>query len=204
MPKLIFTDTKFAGQVYRLMLEKTSVGRGDQNTLVIRDDSVSSKHCVILVNGPEVIVRDLNSRNGTFINDARLRNQQSQLKSGQTVRFGSVEARLEIEPEAEAPEGTEITAVYAHGRAMREQRRAQRQPAPANPSMQLESNAGPCPEEQTVLIPKPPGSTPARLPSPAAGAEPPAGKWSMGRTLVLAAALIFGVLVLLWVRWVRK
>jgi len=204
MPKLIFTDTKFAGQVYRLMLEKTTVGRGDQNTLVIRDDSVSSKHCVVLLNGPEVIVRDLGSRNGTFVNDARLRNQQSQLKSGQTVRFGSVEARLEIEPEAEAREGTEITAVYAHGRAMREQRRAQRQPAPANASMQLESNAPACPEEQTVLIPRSQESTPDPTPSPAGNAERPGGTWSMGRTMMLAAALLFGVALFLWLWWTRK
>src|SRR6266545_4090755 len=142
MPKLIFTDTKFAGQVYRLMLEKTTVGRGDQNILVIRDDSVSSKHCVILVNGPEVIVREL--------------------------------------------------------------RRAQRQPAPANPSMQLESNAATHPEEQTVLIPKSPVSSPTPNPSPEASAGPPAGTRSMGRALILAAALILAVLVFLWLRWIRK
>src|SRR5262249_9757284 len=141
MPKLIFTDKKFAGQVYKLVLEKTTVGRGDQNILVIRDESVSANHCLILVNGPEVIVRDLDSRNGTFVNNARLRNQQSQVKSGQTVRFGSVQARLEVEAEPDESGATEITAVYAHGRAMRDQRRAQGKPESPDPSMLLESSA---------------------------------------------------------------
>src|SRR5213594_2223932 len=69
MPKLVFTDENFAGRVYALMVEKTTVGRGDHNTLVICDDSVSKNHCEILIYGYEVIVRDLDSTNGTFIND---------------------------------------------------------------------------------------------------------------------------------------
>ena len=89
MPKLIFIDKNFSGQVYELVLEKTTVGRSDQNTLVIHDNSLSAAHCEILVNGPEVIVRDLNSRNGTFVDGSRL-NKQSGVRSGQTVRFGSV------------------------------------------------------------------------------------------------------------------
>src|SRR5947207_14315734 len=96
MAKLVFIDKNFSGKVYELMLEKTTVGRGDQNTLVIRDNSLSSRHCEILMNGPEIIVRDLDSLNGTFVDGIRL-NKQSQAKSGQTVRFGNVEARLELE-----------------------------------------------------------------------------------------------------------
>jgi pSer/pThr/pTyr-binding forkhead associated (FHA) protein len=102
MAKLVFTTQEHAGQSYELILEKTTVGRADGNTLVIADASLSAMHCDILVNGPEVIVRDLGSRNGTTVNGRKLVNQQSQLKSGQIVRFGSVEARLEpiagIEP----------------------------------------------------------------------------------------------------------
>src|SRR5437588_10927892 len=93
MAKLIFLDDTFSGRAYELMLEKTTVGRGDQNTLVIRDGSLSATHCEILMNGSEIIVRDLDSLNGTFVDGAKL-NKQSQLKSGQTVRFGSVAARL--------------------------------------------------------------------------------------------------------------
>ena len=93
MAKLIFTDKNHAGRIYELTLEKTTVGRSDQNILVISDGSLSALHCEILVNGPEVIVRDLGSRNGTFVNGAKLQNHQAQLKSGQTVRFGAVEAR---------------------------------------------------------------------------------------------------------------
>src|SRR5437016_13054306 len=97
MARLIFINKNFADRTYDLLLEKTTIGRGDQNTLVIRDSSLSSRHCEILMHGAEIIVRDLDSSNGTFVAGVRL-NKQSQIKSGQTVRFGSVEARLALDP----------------------------------------------------------------------------------------------------------
>ncbi len=115
MAKLIFTNQDHAGRAYELTLEKTTVGRGDQNTLAIADGSLSAVHCEILVNGPEVIVRDLGSRNGTFVNGAKLVNQQSQLKSGQTVRFGAVEARLELDSPPAEDTASDITAIHTMG-----------------------------------------------------------------------------------------
>src|SRR5215217_5871268 len=116
MAKLVFLDANFAGHVYELTLEKTTVGRSSENTLVLRHPSLSAAHCLILTNGSEIIVRDLDSRNGTFVDGVRL-NKQSQVKSGQTLRFGSVDARLDLGPEPEATTGTEETAVYSHLRA---------------------------------------------------------------------------------------
>jgi pSer/pThr/pTyr-binding forkhead associated (FHA) protein len=76
MPKLIFTSEPFAGRVYELTLEKTTGGRGDLNTLALGDSSVSLAHCEILVHGPEVIVRDLGSANGTFVSGMQLKRRQ--------------------------------------------------------------------------------------------------------------------------------
>src|SRR5690349_2901947 len=99
MAKLIFIDRDFAGHAYNLVVEKTRVGRGDDNTLVLRHETVSAHHCEILANDPEVIVRDLGSRNGTFVDGVRFTGQR-QVKSGQIIRFGRVEARLELEQES--------------------------------------------------------------------------------------------------------
>ncbi len=151
MAKLIFTNEIFSGRVYELALEKTTVGRGDQNTLVIRDSSLSLIHCEILMHGSEIIVRDLNSSNGTFVNDSRL-NMQSQVKSGQTVRFGSVEARLELDPAQGKTEDTEITAIYTLDRVMRERRaqsRAGPPPIPMPPEPGLHVPTG---DHTTVLV----------------------------------------------------
>jgi pSer/pThr/pTyr-binding forkhead associated (FHA) protein len=202
MPKLVFIDNNFSGQVYELVLEKSTVGRSNENTLVIPDDSVSSKHCEILVNGSEVIIRDLDSRNGTFVNSVRL-NKQSQVKSGQIVRIGSAEARLELDPMRDESEATSITAVYAHKLALRDQRRAQKKPKPADPHKMLEASASPSEEEQTILIPNPARLAPA---SPSSG-EPenvqPANKRTWIK-LVVAALLALGIVGLIWLLKARN
>src|SRR5688572_28325954 len=97
MPKLIFTSASANGRVFEIVVERTTVGRGSHNTLCISDPSLSREHCEILAYGPEIIVRDLGSRNGTFIDGRRLTGEQCQLKHGHVVTFGEVEARLEIE-----------------------------------------------------------------------------------------------------------
>src|SRR5687767_8787806 len=95
MAKLIFLNSEIAGRALDLNAEKITVGRASQNALVIRDRSISQTHCEILVFGLEVIIRDLNSANGTFINGVRIR--KSQVKHGQVIRFGLVEARLQFD-----------------------------------------------------------------------------------------------------------
>src|SRR6185436_11538953 len=96
MARLVFTDEKFGGRVYEFALPKTTIGRGDHNTLTIRDDAVSQTHCEILVFGPEVIVRDLGSSNGTFVNGVRLHNQQRPLLACHIVKFTSITDPLSL------------------------------------------------------------------------------------------------------------
>lgn len=205
MTKLIFTDHDHAGRVYQLVLEKTTVGRGDQNTLIIADSSLSAAHCEILVNGAEVIVRDLGSRNGTFVNGTKLVNQQSQLKAGQTVRFGTVEARLELGTPSTSDTVSEMTAVHAMGRIMRDQRREREKPEPADPSMKLGSSAPSGDGDQTVTsisaTPTKPGTAPVR-PEPAAEREPETS--SKAKVIMVAVAIAAGLIVLLWLWWGGK
>ena len=75
--------------------EKTTVGRVEDNTFQIPDPSVSSHHCEILLRGVEVIIRDLDSTNGTFINGQQI--TEATLKPSQILRLGQIEVRLESE-----------------------------------------------------------------------------------------------------------
>jgi hypothetical protein len=66
------------------------VGRADGNDLCLRDASVSSTHCEIAVDAAgNLLVRDLGSTNGTFIEGQKV--QQALVASGQRVRFGNLE-----------------------------------------------------------------------------------------------------------------
>lgn len=126
MPKLIFTQPEFAEQFFQLPDGQFTVGRSGQNHIILQEDSVSGRHAELLIYGPEVIVRELESRNGTFVNNVRIQTQ-SGVKHGQTIRFGRVEVRLELATNP-CDSRTEITAVFDHRRILKEEAAAPQQP----------------------------------------------------------------------------
>lgn len=93
MAKLVVLSEGFTGRTYELKSEKTTIGRLEDNSFPIVEGSVSSHHCEILLRGNEIVVKDLNSTNGTFISGERI--TESPLKPGQILRLGQVELRLE-------------------------------------------------------------------------------------------------------------
>lgn len=101
MSKLVLLGDEFAGRTYELNVEKTTVGRVEDNAFQIAEPSVSSHHAEIILKGNDVVVKDLNSTNGTYINGEKI--SESILKPGQTLKFGSVELRLEGKDGAGAP-----------------------------------------------------------------------------------------------------
>lgn len=74
-----------------------TVGRSSQCDLVIPDITISRRHAEIHVGGGEVKVVDLKSRNGTFVDEARV--ASCILAEGQSVRFGRVPFLLASSPQ---------------------------------------------------------------------------------------------------------
>ncbi len=113
MAKLVLLSAGQTGRTHELTVDKTTVGRVEDNTLQIPEPSVSSHHCEILLRGTDVVVKDLNSTNGTFINNDKI--SESVLKPGQVLRLGQIELRLEGEggSAAPAPPGTSSSAAPA-------------------------------------------------------------------------------------------
>jgi pSer/pThr/pTyr-binding forkhead associated (FHA) protein len=93
MAKLVILTQGMTGRAHELKVDKTTVGRVEDNAFQIAEPSVSSHHCEVLLRGNEVVVKDLNSTNGTFINDEKI--TESVLKPGNTLRLGHIELRLE-------------------------------------------------------------------------------------------------------------
>lgn len=65
-----------------------AIGRAPDNHLPIADPMVSSHHARIFAQGGEFVIEDLNSRNGTFVNDQRVTTQR--LRSGDEIRIGQL------------------------------------------------------------------------------------------------------------------
>jgi pSer/pThr/pTyr-binding forkhead associated (FHA) protein len=97
MAKLVILNQGMTGRAHELTVDRTTIGRVDDNTFHIADASVSSHHCEVHLRGTEIFIRDLNSTNGTFINNEKI--AEAVLKPGQTLRLGQVELKLENGPD---------------------------------------------------------------------------------------------------------
>jgi hypothetical protein len=93
MAKLVVLSEGLTGKSYELKADMNTIGRVDDNTFQISEASVSSHHCEVFLKGKDVMVKDLNSTNGTFINGERV--SEAALKPGQILRLGQIEMRLE-------------------------------------------------------------------------------------------------------------
>jgi pSer/pThr/pTyr-binding forkhead associated (FHA) protein len=113
MAKLVLLSTGMTGRTHELKVDKTTIGRVEDNTFQIAEPSVSSHHCEILLKGSDVVVRDLNSTNGTFINGEKV--SESALKPGQVLRLGQIEMRLETEAPAGQSKKVDQTMVMQRG-----------------------------------------------------------------------------------------
>jgi pSer/pThr/pTyr-binding forkhead associated (FHA) protein len=101
MAKLVILNQGMTGRSHELAVDRTTIGRVEDNTFHIADGSVSSHHCEVHLRGAEILIRDLNSTNGTFINNEKI--SEAVLKPGQTLRFGQVEIKIDDGSPVTAP-----------------------------------------------------------------------------------------------------
>jgi Nif-specific regulatory protein len=66
--------------------EETTIGRDSSNQLCIADGSVSRRHCVVERAADRFKIKDLESLNGTFVNDVPVKERE--LAHGDRVRIG--------------------------------------------------------------------------------------------------------------------
>jgi pSer/pThr/pTyr-binding forkhead associated (FHA) protein len=118
MPKLVLLSAGMTGRTHDLKADKTTIGRVEDNQFQIAEPSVSSHHAEVLLRGNEVIVKDLNSTNGTFINGEKI--TEAPLKPGQILRLGQVEIRLETDAAPTAPKKLSQTMVMQRGVSLTE------------------------------------------------------------------------------------
>jgi hypothetical protein len=91
---LRFISGKYQGGEVPLNRKELVVGRSSELDLVLAEDMVSRKHARFLVEGNSVVLQDLGSTNGTFVNGEKIK--QSQLKPGDRILIGSSILKLVI------------------------------------------------------------------------------------------------------------
>jgi hypothetical protein len=108
-PRVIVTRPDAPDMTVVLETEYTHVGRTANNEISLPYPSVSSRHCILIQSGPDVVLRDLNSSNGTYINDELI--NEAILRPGDSIQIGMVKMRFEPgvkRPKLSAPSAAPI------------------------------------------------------------------------------------------------
>ncbi|MEO6397314.1 MAG: FHA domain-containing protein, partial [Tepidiformaceae bacterium] len=93
---LLITDTDGKRREIPLDLSSLVVGRSEGNALIIDHLSISRRHARLTVDSGHLLVEDLGSAQGTFVNGVRIDpNVPNLVDDGSELRFGEIEVRYE-------------------------------------------------------------------------------------------------------------
>jgi pSer/pThr/pTyr-binding forkhead associated (FHA) protein len=103
--KLVVLAGAKQGLEIPLKKDKFLIGRAKECALRAGSEAISRRHCAIVRSTGRVTVRDLGSRNGTFVNDERI-DKEVPLSVGDELRVGPLHFRIaamSTAPAVEAP-----------------------------------------------------------------------------------------------------
>ena len=114
MAYLVILDGSRSGEHIQLSSSEVSIGRAAGNTVSLDGPAISGNHCLIRHQGERYIVIDLDSTNGTSVNDEPI--SEHEIRRGDILTLGTTPLRVEGDdlaqgdnPEA-APAATDVPA----------------------------------------------------------------------------------------------
>ncbi len=102
--KLVVASGKSAGRAIAIKRNKLLIGRAEECDVRPLSEDVSRRHCAITVGPADVWVEDLGSRNGTFVNGAKIA-ERTRANDGDIVRVGALELKVSISMPAQSVGG---------------------------------------------------------------------------------------------------
>ena len=90
--QLVFSSETGKPRTYPVAGGRISIGRHPANTVVIDHEFVSVYHAEVVVENGKTVLRDLQSSNGTKVNDKRV--SETALAEGDEIRFGPIVCHL--------------------------------------------------------------------------------------------------------------
>lgn len=105
------------GREINISVPEFIIGRGENAHLRPSSDLISRRHCALRINNGQLIIEDLGSRNGTYVNGEKL-NGPHVAKSGDLLRVGRLQFNVLLDPvKAGAKRPKVANAVEAASRA---------------------------------------------------------------------------------------
>jgi pSer/pThr/pTyr-binding forkhead associated (FHA) protein len=96
MIKLTILSGPDAGSVFTLAASTIIIGRGSDCDVVLHDSLVSRRHCQIQHEEGQVVVSDLHTANGVFLNDTQTRIETHVLNNGDKIICGKSFLSVEL------------------------------------------------------------------------------------------------------------
>ena len=93
MARLLIKTAGIENPLIELKLGANRIGRSPETDFPITHPTISSLHCEVVLMEEGLVIRDLESTNGTFVDGRPVR--EAKLSSGQMVRLGDVELFVE-------------------------------------------------------------------------------------------------------------
>lgn len=93
-----------------LKKDKFVIGRASDCTLRAGSDAISRHHCLLLKADEKVSVRDLGSRNGTYINDVKIEGETA-LEHGDELRVGPLKFKFHNEHQSKSVKPPKVKSV---------------------------------------------------------------------------------------------
>ncbi len=95
LPMFVVTsDGPLQGRVLVIEADEQILGRRSTSDLVLDDPHVSRAHATVRKTAGAVLIEDLKSTGGTWVNDEQVTGSAA-LKHGDVVKFGNIETRFE-------------------------------------------------------------------------------------------------------------
>jgi len=92
MPKMIVSIDEVVIKEVQLTKDRTTLGRRPYNDIVIDNLAVSGEHAVIHMSGADVVLEDLNSTNGSYVNGKAIKKQA--LQNGDAIEVGKYKIKF--------------------------------------------------------------------------------------------------------------
>ncbi len=110
------------GKLIHIKDEKFLIGRGETCQLRPKSESISRKHCAIVQKDGRLLLVDLKSRNGTYINEKQVLPDRAKiLKNGDRLRCGQLEFEVMLEVGIANSKQPEVQSVKEAAGRMTEQ-----------------------------------------------------------------------------------
>ena len=99
-----------AGETIAIRRGKLLIGREEDCHLRPESEFVSRHHCVLLLDDYTLRIRDLGSKNGTFVNGRRVGSGETILLHDDTISIGEMIGQIDLTPVPVATDGSPIPA----------------------------------------------------------------------------------------------